>query len=300
MPFRHPFPVEPGALPGRVGHHTGMSAPGKVALLPGDFGSLNRGLPPAEPGTLFALGSAGGIRVAPDARFEIVFGRNAPDVHVCVGADDPHVSRRHGTISRSHRHWVLTNLGRLPIRFPNSRLVLSGDRVELPPAYTPLFIVGPKREHLLEVRVAAGPVVSAATVDPHGDETPDPQAWPLSPVERLVLTCLSQRYLRQEPAPQPLTWAQVAHDLGHLQPAQQWTGKRAAHIVTNVRKRLSATVPGLREEEIPPPVGNALNQNLILELLVTTTITKADLGLLDGQPYDPSRQSPESPVRWQH
>jgi hypothetical protein len=59
---------------------------GKVSLLPKDFGSLTRGLPLAEPGMMFVVGSAGGIRVAPDANFEIVFGRNAPDVHVCVGA----------------------------------------------------------------------------------------------------------------------------------------------------------------------------------------------------------------------
>lgn len=261
-----------------------MSSPGKVALLPKDFGSLNRGLPPAEPGTLFVMGSAGGIRVAPDAPFEIVFGRNAPDVHVCVGTSDPHVSRRHGTISRPHGHWVLANLGRLPIRFPGSRLVLSGDRMELAPAYTPLFIVGPKQEHLLEARVAVGPSpgLAGGAADAHTAETQSRPVWPLRPVERLVLVCLSQRYLRHEPAPQPLTWGQVAHDLDRLQPHEQWTVKRAAHIVTNVRKRLSATVAGLLEEEIPPPVGNALNQNLILELLVTTTITTSDLHLLDG------------------
>jgi hypothetical protein len=254
---------------------------GKVSLLPKDFGSLTRGLPPAEPGTMFVVGSAGGIRVAPDANFEIVFGRNAPDVHVCVGANDPHVSRRHGTISRPHRHWVLTNLGRLPIRLTGSRLVLSGDRVDLPPAYTPLFIVGPTQEHLLEVRVAAGRSLPGTADEAHTAETRSREVWPLSPVERLVLVCLSQRYLRQEPAPQPLTWAQVAHDLGALQPTAQWTWRRAAHVVTNVRKRLSASVPGLLEEEIPPPVGNTLNQNLILELLVTTTITTSDLHLLD-------------------
>jgi hypothetical protein len=35
------------------------------------------------------------------------------------------------------------------------------------------------------------------------------------------------------------------------------------------------------EEEIPPPVGNTLNHNLITELLITTTIVKPDLCLLD-------------------
>jgi hypothetical protein len=33
----------------------------------------------------------------------------------------------------------------------------------LPPAYTPLFIVGPAQEHLLEVRVAAGPSLLRVT-----------------------------------------------------------------------------------------------------------------------------------------
>jgi hypothetical protein len=257
-----------------------MTASGNVALLPKEFGSLTRGLPPAEPGTLFVLGAAGGIRVAPDIEFEVVFGRNGPDVHVCVGANDPHVSRRHGTIVRQRSRWVLANLGRLPIRFPGSRLVLSGDRAELPPAYTPLFIVGPKQEHLLEVRVAAVSVTDTRD-DTFDAETRSRDVWPLSPVERLVLVCLSQRYLRQEPTPQPLTWAQVASDLSELRPTEQWTWRRTAHIVTNVRKRLSATVPGLREEEIPPPIGNTLNHNLILELLVTTTITTSDLHLLD-------------------
>jgi hypothetical protein len=257
-----------------------MTATTKVALLPREFGSLTRGLPPAEPGTLFVLGAAGGIRVAPDAGFDVVFGRNGSDVHVCVGANDPHVSRRHGTIVREHARWVLANLGRLPIRFPGSRLVLSGDRVQLPPAYTPLFIVGPKQEHLLEVRVATAQLTGAqeATFDA---QTHSRDVWPLSPVERLVLVCLSQRYLRQEPTPQPMTWAQVANDLRELRPEEQWTWRRAAHIVTNVRKRLSASVPGLLDEEVPPPVGNTLNHNLILELLVTTTITTSDLHLLE-------------------
>jgi hypothetical protein len=40
-------------------------------------------------------------------------------------------------------------------------------------------------------------------------------------------------------------------------------------------------VSGLLEEEIPPPVGNALNHNLIRELLVTTTIRRSDLAVLD-------------------
>ncbi|MEU4832672.1 hypothetical protein [Streptosporangium sp. NPDC023615] len=252
----------------------------KVEILPREFGSLAHGLPPAVPGTLFAMGPNGGMRVAPDAGLELVFGRCQPDVHVCVGGDDTHVSRRHGRIVGTRSGWVLHNTGRLAIRFPGSRLVLGGQHAELPSAYTPLFIVSPRQEHLLEVRIAAGTAVRCAP-GRHEAETAGPRTWDLSPVEHLVLVCLSQRYLRQEPYPQPLTWAQVADELGGLRPGESWTGKRAAHIVNEVRRRLSAEVAGLREEEIPPPLGNALNHNLITQLLVTATIQQADLVILD-------------------
>jgi hypothetical protein len=253
---------------------------GKVHVLPKGFGSLNRGLPPAEPGTLFVLGENGGMRVAPDAGFTVLFGRNDPEVHVSVGVGDPHVSRCHGAIAEEHGSWVLTNLGRLPIRLPAGHLVLHGDRTPLPVAYTPLFIVAPAREHLLEVRVSA----SARSNESHERfeaETRSRSVWPLTPAERLVLASLGQRYLRGEPQAQPLTWAQVAQELSARRPAERWTWRRAAHIVANVRQRLSTTVPGLREEEIQPPVGNALNHNLIMELLVSTTLTTSDLDLLD-------------------
>ncbi|MEU9021168.1 FHA domain-containing protein [Actinomadura sp. NPDC048394] len=257
------------------------SSLGKVDVLPKGIGSLTSGHPPAQTGTLFVMGTNGGMRVAPDAGFDVVFGRCEPDVHVCVGANDPHVSRRHGYITREHSRWVLYNVGKLAIRFPGSRLVLGGHRAELPAAYTPLFIVTPEQEHLLEVRIAAGAAGRGAG-SRHDVDTYDPGGWELSDLERLVLVCLGQRYLRQEPWPQPLTWAQVADELGALRPGERWNAKRAARIVTEVRRRLSARVDGLLEEDVPPPLGNTLNHNLISELLVSATIVTADLALLDG------------------
>lgn len=254
--------------------------PGKVNLLPQDYGSLSRGVPPAQPGTLFVMGVNGGMSVAPDAGFPVVFGRNEPDVHVCVAPDDTHVSRKHGYITREYSRWVLNNTGRLPIRLPGSRLVLGGDRAELPSGYTPLFIVAPKREHLLEVRIAT-PAPGAGEDGLHEAATRDGDVWDLSATEKLVLVCLAQRYLRNDPMPQPLPWAEVAAELADLCPAETWNWRRAARVVAGVRTRLSATVPGLMEDEIPQPVGNALNHNLITELLVTTTITKSDLALLE-------------------
>jgi hypothetical protein len=257
----------------------------KVDLLPRDMGSLSRGVPPARPGTLFLLGNNCGMRVAPDAGFPLTFGRNEDDVHVCVGAGDKFVSRRQGLITRAYSCWMLRNTGRVPIRFPGSHLVLSGDEAELPAGYTPLFIVSPRQEHLLEVRIAApaaapgGPVGPA---NPDEDETHDQRPRELDEDERLVLVCLAQRYLRNEPQPQPLTWAQVAFELSALPSAKPWTAKRAAHVVAKVRKRLSSEdgVRGLLEDEVLPPVGNALNHNLITDLLITTTIGKPDLALL--------------------
>jgi hypothetical protein len=253
----------------------------KVNILPRDFGSLTRGLPPSvRPGTLFALGLNGGMSVAPDAEFTLIFGRSEPDVHVCVGADDPHVSRQHGHIAREHTRWVLHNVGRLPIRLSPSRLVLSDDRAELSTGYTPLFILGPKQEHLLEVRIAAPSPAAVPDVE-YEAKTRGRKVWPLSPDERLVIVCLGQRYLRNEPYPQPLTWGQVSAELSELRPEQRWGERRVAHIVTKVRKRLSRSVRGLLEEDVPPPVGNTLNHNLIMELMISTTILKSDLDLLD-------------------
>lgn len=253
--------------------------PSKVTMLPGNLGSLSRGLPPTEPDTLFVLGSNGGMSVAPDANFPLLFGRNEPDVHVCVGVADPHVSRRHGTITRQASRWVVNNLGRLPIRLPGARLILGGDQAELPVGYTPLLIVAPHQEHLLQVRVSAGTQLPVGGADCEAT-TRVGKVWTLSHTERLVLACLSRRYLEREPHAQPLTWSQVADELNELQPEECWTWRRAAHIVSAVRKRLSASVSGLLEHEVAPPVGNALNHNLIGELLVSTTITKADLALL--------------------
>ncbi|GAA1696001.1 FHA domain-containing protein [Fodinicola feengrottensis] len=260
-----------------------LSIPGsssKVTLLPKDARSLAGGLPPAAPGTLFVLGVNGGMSVAPDAGFRVVFGRNDPAVHVCVGADDPHVSREHGYITYERSGWVVDNVGRMPICFPGPRLLLSGHREHLPVAYTPLFIVGPRREHLLEVRVAGRASTNPASA--YELNTIDPDAHSLSPVEKLVLVCLSQRYLRSDPQPQPLTWGQVASELAEVRPTEEWGVRRLGHVVGKVRRRLSPITPGLLEEEVPPPVGNALNHNLITALLVSGTLTPADLALLEG------------------
>jgi len=250
-----------------------------VQLLPPDTGSLARGVPDCVPGTLFVLGRLGGIRVAPTAKFDVLFGRDEPQVHVCIGEDDPRVSRRHGLLHCDGSRWTIRNTGLVPIRFPGSQLLLSGREQPLPTCYTPLFIrTEPGREHLLEIRVAA-----ATPTGPwarHDDITRRPTTWRLSQRERLVLIALGQRYLRHEAHPQPQSWNQVAAELDALQPDAGWTAKTAEHIVRDVRLRLAPTVAGLTRDEVGEPVGNALNHNLLLELLISTTLVPPDLAVL--------------------
>ncbi|HEY3503546.1 MAG TPA: hypothetical protein VGN37_12275 [Actinocatenispora sp.] len=251
----------------------------KVNLLPAGA-SLVHLMSAAPPDTLFVMGAQGGMSVAPDARFDVVFGRNEPDVHVCVGPDDPYVSRRQGVITRQRSGWIVNNVGGATIRYPRKPAVLTGQSAELSAAYVPLFVVSGEREHLLEVRIATP---AHRPLDLHDTRTLR-REWPLSDDERLVLVCLSQRYLRRDPQPQPMTWEDVATELAELRPDERWNWRRAARVVERVRERLSREgVYGLREDEVPRPIGNALNLNLVMELLVnTTTIAPDQLGLLGG------------------
>jgi hypothetical protein len=259
------------------GARAGSGPTTSVQLLPADTGSLARGLPPAPAGTLFALSRFGGIRVAPGSRMTVLFGRNEPEVHVCVGPDDLGISRRHGYFSHDGGQWLVHNLGKLPFRLPGSKLVLTGESEPLPTAYTPIFIrTAPGREHLLETRISgqAAPDGQAR----HDQDTARPVRWQLSPREHLVVVALGQRYLRHEAYPQPLTWDTVAAELAELQPDEGWTAKKAARAVAGVRERmvrLGAT--GLTREEVGEPVGNSLNHNLILELLLSASIVPPDL-----------------------
>jgi hypothetical protein len=203
--------------------------------------------------------------------------RNADEVHICIGGDDRRVSRRHGTLTCHNAHWWLRNTGCSPIGLA-SRLLFPGEEpIPLDHGYTPVFVPGSHgREHLLEVYVvgAAGERPSAQ----HAGHTIAPSVWPLSADERLVLVVLGQRYLLHEPNPHPLSWQQTAAQLAELQPAAGWTAKRAEHIVSRVRAQLSkAGVAGLTRDEVSGPVGNALNDNLLKELVRSSTLVPPDL-----------------------
>lgn len=142
------------------------------------------------------------------------------------------------------------------------------------------------REHLLELYVT-GPA-GHRPAPRHRDVTQPPRTWRLDAEERIALIVLGQRYLFHEALPQPLSWRQAAVQLAELQPDADWTGKRVEHLVVAVRNRLSrGGVAGLTREEIGEPVGNALNDNLLRELVLSTTLVPPDLALLDDEPGAP-------------
>jgi hypothetical protein len=132
--------------------------------------------------------------------------------------------------------------------------------------------------------VAAWPRAADRLLEPagHGESTARAQPWKLDNDERLALIVLGRRYLRHEAYPQPLTWRDTAEDLVTLTGDPRWNQRRVERLVEGVRKRLHAPgVGGLTREEVGEPVGNALNHNLITELLLSTTLVPPDLAEID-------------------
>ncbi|MEU4745280.1 FHA domain-containing protein [Actinosynnema sp. NPDC023658] len=245
--------------------------------------SLARQVPSADPGAIVALALTGQLHCDPVPGKTVLFGRNRPDVDICVGEDDLRVSRTHGALTHRDGHWWVSNTGRTPIRLPRTRwLFRDEDPFPLPVGYTPLFVRGSReREHLLELYVAGEDGRGRAV--PHGADTEPPKRWRLTADEQLVLVVMGQRYLMHEANPQPLARQHVADVLAELQPDAGWSPKRVEHTVAAVRARLSAGgVHGLLREEVGEPVGNALNDNLLRELVLSTTLVPPDLALLDG------------------
>ena len=65
-----------------------------------------------RPGTLVVLEPGGGLTVSPTEGMVLWFGRDRPNVHICVGSDDAGVSRRHGALGVQLRVLVGTRPGR--------------------------------------------------------------------------------------------------------------------------------------------------------------------------------------------
>ena len=251
-------------------------------LLSPSHASLAFGVPASAPWSIHVLSVSGGIRIGAREDRSVVFGRNRPEVHVCVGEDDLRISRNQGVVTFRGDRWWLVNTGHRALQLPRSRsLFPEDDPFPVDVGYTPVFGTGTaSRRHLLELYVT-GEDGRTPRVAPDAATLRD-KPWKLRADERLALVSLAQKYLLHDAYPQPSTWQQVATDLGALQPGAQWTAKRAEHLVAGVRRKLSrAGVPGLTREEVGEPVGNVLNHNLVTELLHTRTLVPPDVLLLD-------------------
>lgn len=250
--------------------------------LPASHDSLARGVSAPIVGTVSVLSLGGGVSFGPKEGREIIFGRNRPLVHVCVGENDLRISRSHGTLVCGGDRWWVSNLGARPIRIAESRLLFRHeDPIPLDGGYTPLFLRGSEqREHLLEVFVT-----DAERCEPgprHQHTTHPATFYELSSAERLALVVLGQRYLRHEPRPQPWTWEATARLLADVQPGVGWKRRRVEDLVTGVRLRLSALgVAGLMADEVPQPIGNMLSHNLIQELMLSGTLVPRDLDRIE-------------------
>ena len=237
--------------------------------------------PPPAPGTIFVHAVGDAVMMPPKEGRELLFGRNRPEVHLCVGEDDLTVSRKHGTLTYSEGRWWLRNTGNLAIRIGESRmLTLHDDPVPLVEGYTSLVVEGTRgRLHLVEVLVV-GP--DWGQTPRHGDQTRPVRAWDLHPDERLAVVVLAQAYLRNEPGAQPVSWQRAAELMTELDPGRSWTEKRVEHRVRAVRLRLAACgVHGLIQPEVGGS-GDVRTHNLIKELIATNSISSKDLALIDG------------------
>jgi hypothetical protein len=239
----------------------------------------------ARPGTILVVAEERSFQKLPSARFEVFFGRGEHDVHLAVGVDDPYVSRKQGLLLCDGREWRLRNIGKLPIRLVDESMVLTGHELALRTGCTPLLVGAPAhRVHLVEVHVAGFPRPGHEI----GPDTPtrSPDEYELNGVERMAVVAVAQRYLRQDPSPQPVSWAQAADDLSRAPAAgvgRKWTARSVEHVVAAVRQRLAtgrSPIPGILRGEMPEPVGNTLNHNLITALLRSATLTPSDLALL--------------------
>jgi hypothetical protein len=243
--------------------------------------SLVHGVAPAAPGTLVAQAIGTSITMGPSEGRVVLFGRQADEVHICVGGDDQWVSKKHGRLEHDGARWVVRATGRRPLRLPSGELWAGAEPVPLADGYTPVFLLGGgTRQHLLEVFVVGDDV--QRPVARHDHETMTPPVWPLTDGERLALVVLGQRYLRYEPSPQPLAWSEAAATLAQLDPDGGWRTKSVEHRIAKVRQRLHRHgVAGLVASEVRKPIGNQLNDNLIRELIRSATLVPTDLHRLD-------------------
>lgn len=234
-----------------------------------------------RPGSLVVLEPGGGRTWGPQEGRVLWFGRNRPDVHICVGPDDPGVSRRHGSLEFSAGRWWVRTVGSRPVHVGGTHVLRRGDdALPLDEGRTSLLVEGadPRDLHLVRVRVVG---VSEQPPRPISSSTVPVRTFGLEPTERLVMTVLAQRHLLRCPDPQPLTAREAATELAVLQPEIGWTQKKVEHLVKKVRERLAGEgVEGLVPEPGHTGFDSAYRRNLIDVLVGSGTVAAVDLRLI--------------------
>lgn len=234
----------------------------------------------AAPGTLVLYRLDKLERWSPKDGRTVRFGRDQRDVEVCVGGDDPGVSRLHGVLTCSGGTWLLRNEGQRDIQIGDSRYLKHGYEVPLAEGYTSLLVHGEEpRVHLVEAFVA-GPD-GWRRRPRQGARTTPVRVWDLDEKERLAIVAIAEEYLRDDDSSRPASWRQAAELLTQLDPGGRWTHKSVERVVREVRLRLTAAgVGGLLEGE-GKNAGDTLKCNLIRVLMRSNTIGRKDLSLID-------------------
>ena len=233
-----------------------------------------------RPGTLRVLEPEGGLIVSPAEGMVLWFGRNRPEVHICVGPDDPGVSRRHGTLEYRAGCWWVRTLGRRPVRLGRTQELWCGDEpVALADGRTSLQVQGANSNEVHVVRVEVVGLAEPPRREYCGG-TAEVHCYRLDPAERLVLTVLAQRVLLRCPGATLLTSREAVAELETHEPGV-WTPKKVEHLVKGVRERLAAQgVDGLVPEPGSTGYDSAYRRNLVDELVRSGTLGPPDLRLL--------------------
>lgn len=254
----------------------------ELQALPVTHPSLAHGVPDRAEGMLYVKSLSGGVRLPPRDGRAIRFGRNLPEVQVCVGGDDRNVSRVQGVVEFRHGAWLLSNTGRRNLQLPrDQQLFTQDDPYPLEAGYTPVFIrTAERRTHLVEIYVSDGSGGAPRPV--FGEPTFDGHRWQLSREEKLALVATAQPYLMHERNPEPWARGAVSALLREVDPGGNWSKPKVGRVVDRVRARLADQgVPNLTASEVGNPIGNRLKHNLVIELMASCTLVPPDVGMLD-------------------
>lgn len=244
------------------------------------------GLPPMKgdkkPGMLYVRTTTRQLRLKPVKGATVMFGRNADQVHITLGAEDQTVSRVQGSLTYRDRTWWLQNLGRRNLILGKQELFRDADPYPLATGFTTMMLwTSDERVHTMEFYLSDGtppPPRTAAGIA----ETSVRTFEFVNDREKLAVVAMAQPYLTQDESPEPWAHNAVANLLTEIDPDHHWGPKVVERKIEAVKKRLiKEGEPGLTMAEVGTPVGNRIKHNMIKILKVRGAISPKDLDLLD-------------------